>query len=173
MFSSHVRHNDGNRLSTKNGAHNITNVKNTTPSTLVAFCSSRMMRPWRDELRDMTLELREWCDRMVALRCSRHGDEGVPLMVLIWFRFGSLLFMMLLWLRSVADRRNGDDEVGALVGVRSSDVLWKFIREVNTTRKMTTICSIFWLRRTVVQALSATSTLSENSQFGRCKKWIR
>ena len=59
MLASQSGHTVGSRFSTKNGAHNITNVKNTTPSTFVAFCSNLIIRPWRDELREITLEFRE------------------------------------------------------------------------------------------------------------------
>lgn len=57
---SHESQIAGIRLSTKNGAHKMTNVKNTTPSTLVAFCSSLMIRPCLVVLRIMTLELRPY-----------------------------------------------------------------------------------------------------------------
>lgn len=99
----------------------MTNVKKTTPNTFVAFCSSRMMRPWRDEFRDMTLEFREWCERMVAPRVIRHGvdlfatvESAVPL---------AFMPLMRLWLRSVAERRSGDAIVGTLFGVSNNVVL--------------------------------------------------
>lgn len=99
----------------------MTNVKKTTPNTFVAFCSSRMMRPWRDEFRDMTLEFREWCERMVAPRVIRHGIDlfvaagsAVPL---------AFMPLMRLWLRSVAERRSGDAIVGTLFGVSNNVVL--------------------------------------------------
>lgn len=94
----------------------MTNVKNTTPNTLVAFCSSRMMRPCRDEFRDITLELREWWDRMVVVRCNRHGDDGALLAL------GMSPLIILLWLRNVAERRNGGVGDGTFVGVKSNDV---------------------------------------------------
>lgn len=85
------------------------------------------MRPCRDEFRDMTLELREWCERIVAPRVIRHGVDlfvmaasmplpppAVPL---------AFMPLMRLWLRSVAERRNGDAIVGTLFGVSSSVVL--------------------------------------------------
>lgn len=52
----------------KNGAHNTTNVKNTTPNTFVAFCSNRRIRPCLDEFLDMTLEFLEWC--VLGVRCG-------------------------------------------------------------------------------------------------------
>lgn len=132
----------GNRFNTKNGAHKITNVKNTTPNTLVAFCSRRMMRPWRDEFRDITLELREWCDRTVPQRLNKHGVDLFELLLLLTFNiFETVLsilrvvlmpvatvlllpnpFKILLWLRSVADRRSADVIVGTCFG--AINVVW-------------------------------------------------
>lgn len=70
----------------------------------------------------MTLELREWCERMVVVRWRRHGVEGA-LMVFMLSNVLSQL-MMLLWLRNVADRRRGDTDICCvLVGVRRREVL--------------------------------------------------
>jgi hypothetical protein len=69
----------------KNGAHNITKVKNTTPNTLVAFCSKRIIRPCLEEFLEITLEFLEWCERTLLVVTaallqlylwSRHGDDG-------------------------------------------------------------------------------------------------
>lgn len=107
-FLSHSKQNVGRRLSMKKGAHRITNVKNTTPSTLVAFCSKRIILPCLDEFLDITLEFLEWCDRTLLVnfpapelywyRCNRHGDEG--------FLFRSLSVVVLPFCLSVADRRS-------------------------------------------------------------------
>lgn len=59
IFLSHSGQTDGTRLRTKKGAHKMTKVKNTTPNTFVAFCSSRMILPCLEEVLDKTLELRE------------------------------------------------------------------------------------------------------------------
>lgn len=115
----------------------MTNVKNTTPSTLVAFCSRRMIRPWRDEFRDITLEFREWCDRTVPHRLNKHGVDlfvfDLLLTVSIFETELSTLrvelmpvppvpFKILLWFRSVADRRSADVIVGT--GFGASNVVW-------------------------------------------------
>lgn len=139
MLSSQSPQKLGTKFKTKNGVHKITNVKNTTPNTFVAFCSSRMMRPCRDEFRDMTLEFREWWDRIVAPRVIKHGAD-------LFVAFGSpplalpptFTPLMRLWLRSVADRRNGDAIVGTLLGVSSNVVLWPPKLEPRRDR---------WLRR--------------------------
>lgn len=78
MPASQFGHTDGSRLSAKKGVHRNTNVKNTTPNTLVAFCSSRMMRPCRYELRIMTLDRLALFDRCgVACCCGRDGRPSV------------------------------------------------------------------------------------------------
>lgn len=87
-----------------------------------------MMRPWRDEFREMTLELREWCDRIVVCRWSKHGVE--------LFFFGlrqsdalpgtppgpptTIDGVPSEWFRRVADRRR--ETAGGFVGVNSSEV---------------------------------------------------
>lgn len=88
MCLSHSPHTTGSRLSTKNGAHRITKVKKTTPRTLVAFCSSLMIRPCLEEFLDITLEFLLWWLRMVAAlvwllwlvyplyRWIKQGDDG-------------------------------------------------------------------------------------------------
>lgn len=63
---SHSGHNAGTILRRKNGAHRTTNVKNTTPKTLVAFCSKRSILPWREEFLEITLDVLEWCGLGVA-----------------------------------------------------------------------------------------------------------
>lgn len=99
MYSSHLGQTFGSRFNTKNGAQRMTNVKKTTPSTFVAFCSNRMIRPCRDEFRDITLELREWWERSVVDLWRLQGDEGILLSVF------KLTFVLC---RSVTDRRSGE-----------------------------------------------------------------
>lgn len=116
-------------------------MKNTTPSTLVAFCSSRMIRPCRDEFLDITLELREWCDRTVPQRLNRHGVDLFDVVLLVTvnifetelsmlrveFMPPTLLllpkpFKMLLWLRRVAERRSADVIVCVCFG--ATNMVW-------------------------------------------------
>lgn len=92
-----------------------------TPRTFVAFCSNLIIRPCLEEFREITLEFREWCERIVAFLCSMHGDD-----VIFWeFMFLiSLEFMVLLWCRSVTERRSGDELANDdLLGVCNKDVL--------------------------------------------------
>lgn len=121
----------------------MTNVKNTTPNTLVAFCSRRMIRPWRDEFRDITLEFREWCERTVPQRLNKHGVDLFELVLLLFtfnifetelsilrvvlipvptIRLSPNPFTILLWLRSVAERRSADVIVGT--GFCEINVVW-------------------------------------------------
>lgn len=60
IFFSQSGQKAGSKFNTKNGAQSMTKVKNTTPKTLVAFCSSLIMRPCLQLLRDTTLLVREW-----------------------------------------------------------------------------------------------------------------
>lgn len=108
-------------------------MEKTTPSTLVAFCSSRMMRPCRDELRDMTLEFREWWERTVPRCVSKHGAE-----LLVEPSPPFIPFKMLLWFLSVADRLSGDVIVGILFGVSRRVVRWPPKLDPRL---------VFWLRR--------------------------
>lgn len=102
MRRSQSGHKAGTRFSTKNGAHKITNVKNTTPRTFVAFCSSRMILPCRELLREITLLLREWWLRTWPPEyLSRFGDDG-----LLWFKV-TFVPIAPLCARIVAARRNG------------------------------------------------------------------
>lgn len=139
IFCSQSPQTVGNRFNTKNGAHNITNVKKTTPSTLVAFCSSRIIRPCRDEFLDITLELREWWDRTVPQRVNKHGVDLLVFVLLITLSIFDtelsmlrvelipgpmplISFIILFWFLSVAERRNADVVCGNLFDV--SNVVW-------------------------------------------------
>lgn len=114
----------------------MTNVKKTTPSTFVAFCSSRMMRPCRDEFLEITLEFREWCERTVAARANSDcADFIVFVFVLalkmfesmLWAPLKLALFMPLMsWLllRSVAERRRAEVSCGTLLELIKSCVWW-------------------------------------------------
>lgn len=117
----------------------MTKVKKTTPSTLVAFCSSRMIRPWRDEFRDITLELREWCDRTVPHRLNRHGVDLFVFVLLTDNIFETELstlrvddmpavppnpFKTFAWFRSVAERRSADVIVGTGFCMLTNVVWW-------------------------------------------------
>lgn len=91
----------------------MTKVKKTTPRTLVAFCSSRMILPCREEFREMTLEFREWWERMVAVRCMRHGEEvslwldlDIMWSFLNWRLLSNRLVPAPVFNRTVADRRS-------------------------------------------------------------------
>lgn len=55
---------------------------------------------------------------MVVVRWKRHGEDGALMVLLLSNELSQL--MMLLWLRSVAERRSGDTDICCvLVGVVS------------------------------------------------------
>lgn len=162
IFCSQSPHTVGTKFSTKNGAHSMTNVKNTTPSTFVAFCSSRMIRPCRDEFRDITLEFREWCDRTVPHRVKHGVDLLVfarPLTLSIFDTELSMLradvmpLMSRFWLRRVAERRSDGVIWGNLLLV--SNEVWWLVLKAEPRRD-------FWLRRVSLQSRKTTIQMRKN-----------
>lgn len=163
MYCSQSLHTVGTKFNTKNGAHNMTNVKNTTPSTFVAFCSRRMMRPWREEFREMTLELREWCDRTVPQRV-KHGVDLLVFVRLLTFnildtelstlRADVMPFIRVFWLRSVAERRRA----GVIWGNLFAGSSWWRVLNGELRRD-------FWLFRVSLHAFDEIGGWEEN-------KWL-